>query len=410
MKVPKHPIAVLNKIGLSVSYPTIVNAIKANETAVIDEIRSRIRGGEAFAIMYDNLVQKGHVGEQSLTNRTVLYKHTVVAASILHLPEIIKNDIDLQNVDWVNVDPMMVIGYRDIVELWPQFVAGYITQSLQGVAEENMARNELKLKPMEVPEIYQMDHLRSEIYVLSTQDQEEGTIEGNIAQLRVRDLIHRRLKYISQWNSELHIIMCLQQLIMGINMGEKGGHELASLARMILVLGREKLGGEKPEFHAYHRFLMLVLNTLLLVAVMTKLNAKTIDIFAMRKMSLLRKRAKEYGRSEYAQQATEIKLLPKGLRTPEQERFLKQRAKKIEEFGDKKRDIVYENIMLLLQHLIIYKWQYTSMKNGDTGALEHYKDFLCVLFHGGSNHNYAQELLKQAIDHKCVWTSWYRQM
>ncbi|KAF8454856.1 hypothetical protein BDZ91DRAFT_747059 [Kalaharituber pfeilii] len=294
MKVPKRPIAVLNKIGLSVSYPTIVNAIKANGTAVIDEIRSRIRGGEAFAIMYDNLVQKGHVGEQSLTNRTVLYKHTVVAASMLRLPEIIKNDIDLQvdditldgiglprglcflkDVDWVNVDPMMVIGYRDMVELWPQFVAGYITQ------KENMARNELKLKPMEVPEIYQMDHLRSEIYVLSTQDQEEGTIEGNIAlmervvpyggdqlttnrqrsaqQLRVRDLIHRRLKYISQWNGELHITMCLQQLIMGINMGEKGGREPASLARMILVLGREKLGGEKPEFHACHRFLMLVL-------------------------------------------------------------------------------------------------------------------------------------------------------
>ncbi|KAF8460249.1 hypothetical protein BDZ91DRAFT_851632 [Kalaharituber pfeilii] len=66
--------------------------------------------------------------------------------------------------------------------------------------------------------------------------------------------------------------------------------------------------------------------------------------------------------------------------------------------------------MLLLQHLIIYKWQYTSMKNGDTGALEHCKDFLCVLFHGGGNHNYAQELLEQAIDRKCVWTSWYRQM
>ena len=183
-----------------------------------------------------------------------------------------------------------LVGWRDIVELWPKFVSGYIEGALEMVVGEDMKRNPLGLRPGGVPVIHQIELLRSELYILSTQNQDESTIEGNIAVLensneemeiqeerlinhvvpvagdqittdrqrsaqvlRVRDIPKKRLRYVSQWNGELHVTMSLQQLVMITNTGHKDGREPASLARFIILLGRDKLGGEWPEFHACHK-------------------------------------------------------------------------------------------------------------------------------------------------------------
>ena len=88
MKVPKWPISVINKLGLSISYPTITKAIQANGQACIEELKGRFRRRDKHGIMYDNVVQKDRVRKQSIINRSVLHKHTVVAVIMLKLPPI----------------------------------------------------------------------------------------------------------------------------------------------------------------------------------------------------------------------------------------------------------------------------------------------------------------------------------
>ena len=48
--------------------------------------------------------------------------------------------------------------------------------------------------------------------------------------------------------------------------------------------------------------------------------------------------------------------------------ILKNKQRMIQDFAETKRSIVYKNTLTLLQHLMIYKWKYDAMTNGDSGV------------------------------------------
>ncbi|RPB24665.1 hypothetical protein L211DRAFT_848511 [Terfezia boudieri ATCC MYA-4762] len=85
--VPKRVIGVLNRVGLSVGYTTICDAMKAMGSANGERIKKRIIQGHAFGLMWDNNVMFENKTGQSVKNQRVLTQYTCAAMWFLHIPK-----------------------------------------------------------------------------------------------------------------------------------------------------------------------------------------------------------------------------------------------------------------------------------------------------------------------------------
>jgi len=62
-RVPKRVVAVMNQLGVSVSYDSVIAAVKANGQMELERVRGMVRHGVPFGICWDNLVLDSHKKE-----------------------------------------------------------------------------------------------------------------------------------------------------------------------------------------------------------------------------------------------------------------------------------------------------------------------------------------------------------
>lgn len=85
--VPKRVIGFLNRIGVSVAYPSISESMKAMGIANIAAVRNKIRDGVPLGIMWDNNAMFENKADQSVKNARVLTQYTCAAMWFLNLPK-----------------------------------------------------------------------------------------------------------------------------------------------------------------------------------------------------------------------------------------------------------------------------------------------------------------------------------
>ncbi|KAA8893174.1 hypothetical protein FN846DRAFT_914354 [Sphaerosporella brunnea] len=85
--VPKRVVAVLNQLGLCISYNSIETALQANSIADQKVLREKVIGGQPFGWVWDNLVLKEGKAEETEMNQKNLHLKTSAYVHMLHLPK-----------------------------------------------------------------------------------------------------------------------------------------------------------------------------------------------------------------------------------------------------------------------------------------------------------------------------------
>lgn len=85
--VPKRVIGILNRLGVSIGYTTICDAMKSIGIANGELVQKRIMNGEPIGIMWDNNAMFENKTGQSVKNRQVLTQYTCAAVWFLNIPK-----------------------------------------------------------------------------------------------------------------------------------------------------------------------------------------------------------------------------------------------------------------------------------------------------------------------------------
>jgi hypothetical protein len=195
----------------------------------------------------------------------------------------------------------------------------------------------------------------------------------------------------------LHTRMAMIHAIYLSHNGRPDGRDPASLSKFAKLLGRTKIREGCPNLNASHHLLMQVCEGHVLAALMKRTQSGTLEGLrakvasgewraAVEKMvdnwlqldfvGHLREDARDAARREV--NASDGASLP-----GEKAKQTESRKKKAMADAEMcKRDICFENAILLMVQALIYPDYHDSLRSGDTGRLEHSSEILCVMFQG----------------------------
>ena len=445
LHVPKRAVSLFGRLGVTISYSTIVRLLKKNAEEIMKEVRQRVLGGEAFGIVYDNLVFMKRVGAETLLNRANLEKMTVNAMYFLRMP----SRVPRPGISQALFDSLLglprsmcllevprqktvldILGLNDIAEYWAKESESQILGVLQRCFPE-VKKNHGSMKKA----VYRRIPVhQSSFWVAPTLDIDPGSLSGNIEvlteigamlglkelkdriimwngdlfttamqnsakQMRSRDLPEQRLQHVDPWPGYLHAQFAMVSGISSLHMGDTKAWEPFSLMVFVTLLGRTKLIGPKPSYHALHNFIECIRNACILAGAMIELECTTMA--GLRKKledcdldlnDLVRKLATKLMdlNAVGSERAKSSDLAWRGFlegRCP-LPRSLSKREKKdkklefIQEVGDVSRDLIFENMRLFVHHASIYLAFYEHCRWGDTGGLEKNLNLQTMFFYG----------------------------
>lgn len=450
LHVPKRAVALFGRVGISVSYSTILRILKKNAEEIMEEVKQRVRGGEAFGIVYDNLVFMKRVGAESMLNRANLEKMTVSAMYFLRMPARIprpgvclreslydtlpglhRRSCLLEMPRQVTV--LDILGLGDIAEYWAKESDSQILGVLKECFPNEVQRNR-GIGSMGKAVYRKIQVHQSSFWVLPTLDIDPGSLSGNIdvmmeigsmlglqssdmvdrmvmwngdlfttamqnsaKQMRSRDLPEHRLQHVEPWPAYLHAQFAMVSGISALHMGDSKAWEPFSLMLFVTLLGRTKLVGPKPSYHALHNFIKCIRNACVLAGAMVELGCTT--------MSGLRKKLEDCDLDELVRKlATKLMDLnavgeerasasdaawrgfleeqcPLARSLSKKEKRMKK-AEFVHQAGDPSRDLVFENMRLFVNHASIYLAFYEHCRWGDTGGLEKNLNLQMMFFYG----------------------------
>jgi len=128
--------------------------------------------------------------------------------------------------------------------------------------------------------------------------------------------------------------------------------------------------------------------------------------FPMSKAHFLRSKSQAAVLHAYLAKREEIMAKKKSERTAQEIEFstAKYKEKYIAERCLESRDIVYENALIMLQQMLVYKDFHDAIRGGHSGRMEKDFEIAMVMFAGCGKSNYAKEMMEQQIDRLAVWT------
>jgi hypothetical protein len=332
--------------------------------------------------------------------------------------------------------------------------------------EMKQSEEDAGMAPNTIPHFYRISSGASDMYTLATLDIDEGTIDGNLSVLetlateqlgltleeladrrlipisgdqmtvarivsgqflRIRDFPEHRMLWAKTLSGMLHTRMALIHAIDLSHPGRPDGRDPASLFRFVKLLGRTKIKEGCPDLNASHELLQQVGAGHVLAALIERTGAGTLDGLRAKVASGEWKRAvdsivdDDWLRLDFVDRPREdasdeahIEVAtsdepPMAGETKKQAETRQKNARKEAEFG--KRDIVFENAILLMQQALLYEDYYDAMRCGDTGRLERSSDMLCVMFQGVTKlKNYRHLSLDFKASRAKEWTEEMREL
>ena len=211
-RVPKRVVAVMNQLGVSVSYDSVVSAVKANGQMELQRVREMVKEGVPFGICWDNLVLDSHKKEETEMNRSSQGHCTTSFVHILHLPkpldqhssdmlayENIRATVEFNKHEALVGLPRQLLynnhpdyealrGHhflfvKPIMEYWPEMFKAHVINICWEVFGATIMGNfkvhGKHLGRGTLPEIYRIPKTKTEIFPLRVFDIDESSIDGN---------------------------------------------------------------------------------------------------------------------------------------------------------------------------------------------------------------------------------------
>ena len=189
--VPKRVLTLLNHFGVAVSYGTIVRI--ENITAEANMMEIQKLATQPTGAAYDNLVKEQNVEEETMDNRSSLYKLTVNLVWQLKVPSLITTERQLiqgqlmrnlcfKDPDYDNADPLDILGLHNLGEFLRPQIEGLICETLWRLFGEHMQKN-VNLpgrRKLQRPVIYKIEPRIDELFIGPTLGIDPGTVTGNI--------------------------------------------------------------------------------------------------------------------------------------------------------------------------------------------------------------------------------------
>ena len=233
----KRTIAVMNRLGVGISYTSIVASLKANAERVGATLRERVTK-QPLLYTYDNLTNHNQVAGsgETLFNKSTFYCFTAAGVVFLRMPSslgsrlgvnlgvleaagnLVANDAPLpgesseearvrrnlrptsvgmptqsdpdvpapgiaqnllykENPDWSSLDVNSFIRADVVTDYWPEVAKGMICQLVASFFPEKAALSETA--PTKVPILFRIPVERSDLHTLETMKLDESTVAGN---------------------------------------------------------------------------------------------------------------------------------------------------------------------------------------------------------------------------------------
>lgn len=245
--VPKRVLTLMNRFGIAVSYGTVVRI--ENITAEANMLEIQRLGERPTGAAYDNLVKEQNVEEETMDNRSSLYKLTVNLVWQLKVPPLIATEGQLlrsmcfKDPDYDNADPLDILGLHNLGEFLRPQIEGLICDTLWKRFGEFMQKNSNLKGRRRIfrPVIHKIEPRIDELFVGPTLGIDPGTVTGNIEVLeaigkllgqkdmvdkvmpivgdmttvimmrhakeyRKRDMEHNRFQHVDPWAGFLHTL------------------------------------------------------------------------------------------------------------------------------------------------------------------------------------------------------------
>jgi hypothetical protein len=385
------------------------------------------------------------------------------------------------NPDYDSLQRVDFLFGKNIEDYWPDVVTVHLSDFCHDFfGPAAMAAYTVDGQRLERPsmpeELYRIPRQKSRIHPLKVLDIDESSIDGNaqvieaiaseldidlallnsssimitgdqmttarvrsLKDLRVRDMLERRLGFADTISGWLHTEMAVANGIQRCHSGRRDGLDPGSLNRFITVLGRTGISENVTDHDALHRLIIHVFKGHLLAAFLhvaneierTKANGgqtmssikqlkswirvndwrklldRTVDTyFAPAKPGWLRQSAEAAAAEEYDKMRSEIMAKPKKDRSADESAFVKKdtQPKWIRDRSMRDRDLVYENFILYLRDAMMYWDLVQAIGEGGSGRLLRISEMLTPWFHGNGKFKYAQELLEFQITRMAEWT------
>jgi hypothetical protein len=224
----------------------------------------------------------------------------------------------------------------------------------------------------------------------------------------------------------LHTRMAIIHAIYLSHNGRPDGRDPASLSKFVKLLGRTKIREGCPDLNASHELLVQVCEGHVLAALIERTQSGTLEGLRAKVATGEWKAAVESMGDDWLQldfvdqlredardEARREVLTSDGAPLPgekaKQTESRKKKATAEVEMG--KRDICFENALLLMVQALLYIDYHDALRSGDTGRLERSSDKLCVMFQGLSKlKNYRALTLDFKACRVKEWTDEMRQL
>ena len=176
-KVPKRTIAILNHLGISASYTSLLKAIGNSAKEILKKLRNVCSHGEAIWISFDNLTCAANVRDQRLINQSDYLTYTA--------GYVVRPHIDLARPMFTRADRLYDrVRQLNVIDFVPSAEQRrYLTEAFESMiyttAKEYFGHHKIKLPKANfaMPNICPLDpQKRPEIITLPTYDLNEGVM------------------------------------------------------------------------------------------------------------------------------------------------------------------------------------------------------------------------------------------
>jgi hypothetical protein len=372
------------------------------------------------------------------------------------------------NPDWASLTEADIVNTEADQQYWSPIAKALMCRVLKRWFPEEMKQSEeaAGIGPITKPQLYKISSGASDMHTLATLDIDEGTIDGNLAVLetlateqlgltldeladgrlipvsgdqmtiarivsgqflRIRDFPEHRMLWAKPLSGMLHTRMAMIHAIYLSHPGRPDGRDPASLSKFVKLLGRTKIKEGCPNLNASHELLQQVCEGHVLAALIERTKAGGFEGLRAKVASGEWKRAvdsivdEDWLRLDYvdrlretARDEAQIEVAtcddpPIPGETRKQAETRQKKAKKDAEFG--RRDIAFENALLLMQQALVYQDYHDALRSGDSGRLERSSDMFCVMFQGLSKlMNYRHLSLDFKASRAKEWTDEMREL
>lgn len=468
LHVPKRAISLLGRLGITISYTSVNRILKECAEDCLSEVVKRVQQGDPFGVVYDNLVFSKKVSGETILNRDCLEKMTVSAMFFLRTNDAVRaalydnlpglpRDLCLQRMPRSSTVLEVLRWYRSST-YWRKEAESQVRMVLKKRFEKETNR----ISGSQGRAVYRKIQLhRTEFMVLPTLDIDPGTLPGNVdvvdgvlnvlglkefmpilmdrvtpwngdlftaamlnsvKVLRSRDRPDNRLGFVDPWPGYLHAAFAYLSGIAKLHMGDKKAWEPFSLRLFMDLLGRTKLTGPKPPYHALHDFVELIRDSCIVADAMLdlgesrfreKLEACDLDALIKRIAKRLMDLTVVGEERAHAEDIAWAGIVSGDCPLPRNLSAQEKREKKVQfmrDRSDPQRDLVYENMRLFVAHASIYLAMHEHCRGGDSGGLGENLYLQTMFFHGGKKPKYAKEWLKQSLKRACYWTPKYHEI